>query len=39
VVKSEEQALVEKFVPHPAIEAFAEAILHRLAGAMKCQAI
>src|ERR1044071_727294 len=27
-----EQGLVEKFVAHPAIEAFDEAVLHRLSG-------
>jgi len=31
VVEIEEQGLVEQFVTHPAIEAFSEAVLHRLA--------
>ena len=30
VIEAEEQALVEKFVPHPAVEALAEAVLRRL---------
>lgn len=32
VIETEEQALIEQFVAQPAVEAFAKAILHRLAG-------
>ena len=32
VIETEEQALIEQLVAHPALEAFAKAILHRLAG-------
>jgi hypothetical protein len=31
VIEAEEQGFVEKFVPHPAIEAFTEAVLYRFA--------
>src|SRR3954462_14114541 len=31
VIEAEEQGFVEKLVPHPAVEAFTEAVLHRLA--------
>jgi hypothetical protein len=39
VVEAEEQGLVQEFVPQPALEALADAILHRSARrdeAMKC---
>jgi hypothetical protein len=39
MIETEEQALVEKFVAHAAVEALAESVLHRLPGAMKCQTI
>jgi hypothetical protein len=39
VIAAEEQVFVEKLVPHPAVEALAEAVLHRFIGAIKCQAI
>ena len=31
VIEAEEQGFIEKLVPHPAIEALTEAVLHRLA--------
>ena len=32
VIEAEEQGFVEKLIPHPAVEALAEAVLHRLSG-------
>lgn len=31
MIEAEEQALIQKFVPHPTVEAFAECVLHGLA--------
>lgn len=32
MVEIEEQGLIQKFIPHPPVEALDEAVLHRLAG-------
>jgi hypothetical protein len=32
VIKAEEQRFVQKLIAHAAVETFAEAVLHRLAG-------
>jgi hypothetical protein len=39
VVEIEEQGLVEQLIAHPTIETLDEAVLHRLASAMKCQSM
>lgn len=39
MIEAEEQALIEKVVPHPAVEALAESVLHGLARCDEVQTI